>query len=76
MQLILKNVLQHHDDSLKELQERQSLLIRAEKVTAIGILTSGMDLKISNPLTACVTFAMDKTITPSKFRADNCSVLL
>ena len=57
MQIILKNVLQSLDGSLKELQEKQSLLVRAEKLAAIGVFASGLAHEINNPLTSVLTFS-------------------
>ena len=57
MQVILKNVIHSLDDSLKELQEKQSQLVRAEKLAAIGVFASGVAHEINNPLTAVLTFS-------------------
>ena len=57
MQIILKNVLESLDGSLKELQEKQSLLVRAEKLAAIGVFASGLAHEINNPLTSVLTFS-------------------
>jgi two-component system, NtrC family, sensor kinase len=57
MQVILKNVLQSLDDSMKELREKQSQLLRAEKLAAIGVFASGMAHEINNPLTSVLTFS-------------------
>ncbi len=57
MQVILKNVLQSLDESMKELQEKQSQLLRAEKLAAIGVFASGMAHEINNPLTSVLTFS-------------------
>jgi two-component system NtrC family sensor kinase len=57
MQIILKNVLESLDGSLKELQEKQSQLVRAEKLAAIGVFASGLAHEINNPLTSVLTFS-------------------
>lgn len=57
MQVILKNVLETLDGSLKELQEKQSRLVRAEKLAAIGVFASGVAHEINNPLTSVLTFS-------------------
>jgi len=57
MQIILKNVLESLDGSLKELQKKQSLLVRAEKLAAIGVFASGLAHEINNPLTSVLTFS-------------------
>jgi len=57
MQVIMKNVLESLDGSLKELQEKQSQLVRAEKLAAIGVFASGLAHEINNPLTSVLTFS-------------------
>ncbi|HMK56731.1 MAG TPA: ATP-binding protein [Dissulfurispiraceae bacterium] len=57
MQIILKNVLDSLDGSLKELKEKQSQLINAEKLAAIGVFASGVAHEINNPLTSVLTFS-------------------
>jgi len=57
MQIILRNVLDSLDGSLKELKEKQSQLVKTEKLAAIGVFASGVAHEINNPLTSVLTFS-------------------
>lgn len=53
----LKQALSSLEDTIKQLREKQSQLVEAEKLSSIGILASGIAHEISNPLTSVLTFS-------------------
>lgn len=53
----LKQALRSLEDTIKQLREKQSQLVEAEKLASIGILASGIAHEISNPLTSVLTFS-------------------
>ncbi|MEW6052621.1 MAG: ATP-binding protein [Nitrospirota bacterium] len=57
METKLKQALGSLEDTIKQLQEKQSQLVEADKLASIGILASGIAHEISNPLTSVLTFS-------------------
>lgn len=57
METKLKQALDSLEDTIKQLQEKQSQLVEADKLASIGILASGIAHEISNPLTSVLTFS-------------------
>jgi signal transduction histidine kinase len=45
------------EDTIKQLQEKQSQLVEAEKLAGIGKLAAGIAHEINNPLTSVLTFS-------------------
>jgi signal transduction histidine kinase len=57
MQIILQHVLKSLESTVSELREKQSQLVRSEKLASIGVFASGIAHEISNPLTSVLTFS-------------------
>lgn len=57
METKLKQALGSLEDTIQQLQEKQSQLVEADKLASIGILASGIAHEISNPLTSVLTFS-------------------
>ena len=53
----LKMALESLEFTVTKLKEKQALLVEAEKLASIGILTAGIAHEINNPLTSVLTFS-------------------
>jgi len=57
MRSTLQHVLDSLESTVSELREKQSQLVRSEKLASIGVFASGMAHELSNPLTSVLTFS-------------------